>query len=89
MVIIRKRVRLIFIQPINTGPLLLDDHWLGPSRSHLVQSAVVFQVMEETAKSILSQIPKEVSVLMVMEKFPVRYEQSMNTVLIQEVIRSV
>jgi len=47
------------------------------------------QVMEETAKVILEQIPKTVDLGMVMEKFPVMYEQSMNTVLVQEVIRSV
>ena len=47
------------------------------------------QVMEETAKGILEQIPKAVNLAMVMEKFPVMYEQSMNTVLVQEVIRSV
>ena len=47
------------------------------------------QVMEETAKVILEQIPKTVDLGIVMEKFPVMYEQSMNTVLVQEVIRSV
>lgn len=43
--------------------------------------------MEETAHSILGQVPKPVSVSHVMEKYPVLYEQSMNTVLVQEVIR--
>ncbi|XP_060076356.1 dynein axonemal heavy chain 1-like, partial [Ylistrum balloti] len=45
------------------------------------------EVMEETAKSIQSKVPKVVDINMVMEKYPVIYEQSMNTVIIQEVIR--
>ena len=43
--------------------------------------------MEETAKGILSQVPKPIDIEMVMKKYPVMYEQSMNTVLSQEVIR--
>jgi hypothetical protein len=43
--------------------------------------------MEDTAKEILGQVPKAVSLAAVMEKYPVMYEQSMNTVLSQEVIR--
>ena len=45
--------------------------------------------MEETANSILVQIPKPVDVELVMTMYPVLYEQSMNTVLVQEIIRSV
>jgi len=43
--------------------------------------------MEETANNILMQIPKPVSLEEVSAKYPVLYEQSMNTVLLQEVIR--
>ena len=43
--------------------------------------------MEEAGRSILEKVPEPISVAMVMEKHPVRYEESMNTVLIQEVIR--
>lgn len=43
--------------------------------------------MEEAGRSILEKVPQPISVSMVMEKHPVRYEESMNTVLIQEVIR--
>ena len=43
--------------------------------------------MEEVAKDILSKVPKPVPMGPVMEKYPVMYEQSMNTVLVQEVIR--
>ena len=45
------------------------------------------QVMEETAKRILGQVPKPYDIEAVMKKYPVLYEQSMNTVLVQEVIR--
>jgi hypothetical protein len=43
--------------------------------------------MEETAHNILGEIQDPIDMDMVMEKYPVKYEQSMNTVLIQEVIR--
>lgn len=36
---------------------------------------------------IVEKIPRPFSVQEVMEKYPVLYEESMNTVLIQEVIR--
>ncbi|XP_014674130.1 PREDICTED: dynein heavy chain 1, axonemal-like [Priapulus caudatus] len=45
------------------------------------------EVMEETAKSILERVPPPVDEAMVMEKHPVMYTESMNTVLIQEVGR--
>ena len=43
--------------------------------------------MEDTAKRIMEQVPKPFDFEMVMKKYPVLYEQSMNTVLAQEVIR--
>ena len=43
--------------------------------------------MEETAKEILDKVPKPIPLEPMLEKYPVMYEQSMNTVLIQEVIR--
>ena len=45
--------------------------------------------MEDTAKRIMEQVPKPFDFEMVMKKYPVLYEQSMNTVLAQEVIRLV
>ena len=36
---------------------------------------------------ILDQIPDPVIVEPVMEKYPVKYEESMNTVLVQEIIK--
>jgi dynein heavy chain len=43
--------------------------------------------MDETAKQIMGEVPQPIPVGPVMEKYPVLYEQSMNTVLVQEVIR--
>ena len=43
--------------------------------------------MEETGRLILERVPAPVPVGPVMSKHPVMYEESMNTVLIQEVIR--
>ncbi|KAK7107431.1 hypothetical protein V1264_015364 [Littorina saxatilis] len=43
--------------------------------------------MEETAHTIMGDVPKPMPEGAVMEKYPVMYEQSMNTVLMQEVIR--
>ena len=43
--------------------------------------------MEEVTKKILSEVPKPVKLDEVMAKYPVLYEESMNTVLVQEVIR--
>ncbi|ESO89348.1 hypothetical protein LOTGIDRAFT_210379 [Lottia gigantea] len=45
------------------------------------------EVMEEAAKGILEQVPSPIDIKHVMKKYPVLYEQSMNTVLTQEVIR--
>lgn len=43
--------------------------------------------MEEAGRSILEKVPQPIPIALVIEKHPVRYEESMNTVLIQEVIR--
>ena len=45
------------------------------------------EVMERTTKDILAKIVQPIKLDAVMAKYPVMYEQSMNTVLIQEIIR--
>ncbi|XP_040015424.1 dynein heavy chain 1, axonemal [Xiphias gladius] len=45
------------------------------------------EIVDEIVASITEKIPQPFSVQKVMEKYPVLYEESMNTVLIQEVIR--
>nr|XP_046272657.1 dynein axonemal heavy chain 3 isoform X2 [Scatophagus argus] len=44
-------------------------------------------VVDELAEDILSKLPEDFDLQMVMDKYPVMYEESMNTVLRQEVIR--
>uniref|UniRef100_A0A8C3HT11 Dynein axonemal heavy chain 1 n=1 Tax=Chrysemys picta bellii TaxID=8478 RepID=A0A8C3HT11_CHRPI len=45
------------------------------------------ELVEETSKDILKKVPDPINVQEVMLKYPVLYEESMNTVLVQEVIR--
>ncbi|XP_064633532.1 dynein axonemal heavy chain 3-like isoform X2 [Lineus longissimus] len=45
------------------------------------------QVIEELANDILSKIPQDFDLDDVKAKYPVKYEESMNTVLVQELIR--
>lgn len=45
------------------------------------------QVVEELAEDILSKLPQNFDLQAVVEKYPVMYKESMNTVLRQEVIR--
>lgn len=45
------------------------------------------QIVEGVAMNILLQIPESINLQFVMTTYPVLYEESMNTVLIQEVIR--
>uniref|UniRef100_A0A8C5C287 Dynein axonemal heavy chain 3 n=1 Tax=Gadus morhua TaxID=8049 RepID=A0A8C5C287_GADMO len=45
------------------------------------------ELVDELAEDILSKLPADFDMQMVVEKYPVRYEESMNTVLRQELIR--
>ena len=45
------------------------------------------QIVDEIAQKIMGQVPKPLPLAEIMEKYPVKYEESMNTVLVQEVIR--
>ncbi|KAK2921231.1 hypothetical protein Q8A73_000716 [Channa argus] len=45
------------------------------------------ELVEELAEDILSKLPEDFDIQMVNDKYPVMYEESMNTVLRQEVIR--
>ena len=45
------------------------------------------EVVDELAEDILSKLPADFDIQMVMDKYPVMYEESMNTVLRQEIIR--
>ncbi|NWV36400.1 DYH1 protein, partial [Grantiella picta] len=45
------------------------------------------EIVEETSKDILAKLPDPMNLQEVIRKYPLRYEESMNTVLVQEVIR--
>ncbi|XP_060621830.2 dynein axonemal heavy chain 1 [Anolis sagrei] len=45
------------------------------------------EIVEETSKDILEKVPQPIDLRAVMLRYPVLYEESMNTVLVQEVIR--
>uniref|UniRef100_A0A8C0ZKQ1 Dynein axonemal heavy chain 1 n=1 Tax=Cyanistes caeruleus TaxID=156563 RepID=A0A8C0ZKQ1_CYACU len=44
-------------------------------------------IVEEVSKDILAKLPEPMNVQEVIQKYPLLYEESMNTVLVQEVIR--
>lgn len=48
---------------------------------------LALQIVEETSKDILAKLPNPMNVQEVIRKYPLLYEESMNTVLVQEVIR--
>ncbi|XP_032314242.1 dynein heavy chain 1, axonemal isoform X8 [Camelus ferus] len=45
------------------------------------------EVVEDVAQIVLLKLPEPINLQQVMNKYPVLYEESMNTVLVQEVIR--
>ncbi len=48
---------------------------------------LLLQVVEEIVKKVIENVPKPFPITDIMEKYPVKYTESMNTVLVQEVIR--
>ncbi|XP_072576883.1 dynein axonemal heavy chain 1 isoform X1 [Vulpes vulpes] len=45
------------------------------------------EIVEDVAHNVLLQVPEPINLQMAVAKYPVLYEESMNTVLVQEVIR--
>uniref|UniRef100_A0A8C4NS28 Dynein, axonemal, heavy chain 1 n=1 Tax=Dicentrarchus labrax TaxID=13489 RepID=A0A8C4NS28_DICLA len=56
-------------------------------RAAAVGGKTLEEIVEDIVSGIAEKIPQPFSLQEVMEKYPVLYEESMNTVLIQEVIR--
>lgn len=54
---------------------------------HTFFSLLHIKIIEEIVEGIVEKIPNLINVQEVMNKYPVMYEESMNTVLVQEVIR--
>ena len=52
---------------------------------HVCDCIIIVQVIEEHAKNMLSRVSSPMSLAEVSAKYPVKYEESMNTVLVQEV----
>ena len=71
--------------------LNLDVHVLNyaffSTDHYIIVLLLSLQIMEENARVILEQVPSVIPIEDVMEKYPVMYEESMNTVLVQEVTR--
>lgn len=71
-----------------TYQLLTDLVQLQPKTSLSSESGKTREeVIEEIATRILAQCPQPLDEAEVVRRYPIMYEQSMNTVLIQEVIR--
>lgn len=45
------------------------------------------ETVEEVASDVLARLPENFNTELVLRKYPIRYEQSMNTVLVQEMVR--
>ena len=45
------------------------------------------EIVEDIASQLLNECPKQFDEAAIVNRYPILYEQSMNTVLIQEVIR--
>lgn len=53
----------------------------------LTHSLPSFQLVEEICTDIQAKLPGPMNLQEVIHKYPLLYEESMNTVLVQEVIR--
>lgn len=66
---------------------LLSSHGAGLEGWESTHLLLSFQIVEETSKDILAKLPDPMNLQEVIHKYPLLYEESMNTVLVQEVIR--
>ncbi|VDN99047.1 unnamed protein product [Rodentolepis nana] len=67
--------------------LLFNSALLTQSRGGSSSGASKEEVLEEVAKGILDRLPEDFNHELTLRKYPTLYEQSMNTVLVQEVAR--
>uniref|UniRef100_A0A672RMS5 Uncharacterized protein n=1 Tax=Sinocyclocheilus grahami TaxID=75366 RepID=A0A672RMS5_SINGR len=64
-----------------------DNYYSDYSLMHTLFSPLHIKIIEEIVKGIVEKIPSLINVQEGVNKYPVMYEESMNTVLVQEVIR--
>ncbi|XP_053376707.1 dynein axonemal heavy chain 3-like [Mercenaria mercenaria] len=75
-----------------------NDSWSIYNAAKITENSKIFRklsgggkssqdVIEELASDILTKIPPDFNLEEIQTKYPVRYEESMNTVLVQELIR--
>ncbi|KAM3188084.1 Dynein heavy chain 7, axonemal [Hymenolepis weldensis] len=67
--------------------LLFSSALLTQSKGGSSTGASQEEVLEEVAKGILDRLPEDFNLELTLRKYPTLYEQSMNTVLVQEVTR--
>jgi dynein heavy chain, axonemal len=72
---------------LNETNLLLDSLLLCSESGSSVEGASTEDILKKIIQTILHDFPEEFNVEKVMEKYPVKYEESMNTVLTQELTR--
>jgi dynein heavy chain len=72
---------------LNETKQLFDSILLTQARSSSSGGKSSEQVCSELASDILSKLPPDFNIGQVQKRYPIKYNESMNTVLLQELIR--
>ncbi|OON19288.1 ATPase family protein, partial [Opisthorchis viverrini] len=67
--------------------LMFSSILLTQTKGSSTTGKSVDEIVDEVAADVLSRLPENFDTEMVLRKYPTRYEQSMNTVLVQEMVR--
>ncbi|GAA51425.1 dynein heavy chain 7 axonemal [Clonorchis sinensis] len=67
--------------------LMFSSILLTQAKGSSTTGKSVDEIVDEVAADVLSRLPENFDTEMVLRKYPTRYEQSMNTVLVQEMVR--
>ncbi|CAI5661732.1 unnamed protein product [Oreochromis niloticus] len=83
-----RRCLLSVLEDFYCPAVLSSDHVYSASGVYQqIDTKLDIKIVKEIVAGIVEKIPPPFDIEEVMEKYPVLYEESMNTVLIQEVIR--